>query len=226
MDLEETVRETIKALDEMKPCHACIHSNETCTWCSENKIKIHPKQYGCRKHITNEQQVRRLAEIEYEKYKKELAKLTLDFDIMGYAITAASIILEKIDADIEKQYDSIKDKTDSNVKSHDESKRNRDRLQKAYKQMKFLATDMRNVFNRYVEYFFTYQFTDENGKYNPIESDKNLVNSGIVAKFIKMLIDRCLDNTDNGKLILDYILSLKGSGVYEDKDFDKVMIKS
>lgn len=226
MDIEETVKETLRVLEERKPCHACIHSNDSCTWCYENKIKIHPQQYGCRKHITDEQQVRRLAQMEYEKYRRELAKLTLDFDIMGYAINAASIILEKIDKDIERHNDSIKDKTDTNVRSRDESKRNRDRLQKAYKQMKFLATDMRNVYNRYVEYFFTYQFTDEQGRYNAAESDKNLVNSGIVAKFIKMLIDRCLDNGENSKLILDYMLSLKGSGVYDDEDFDKVMIKN
>lgn len=226
MDIEETVRETVKVLDELKPCHACIHSNDSCTWCYENKVKIHPKQYGCRKHITNEQAVRKLAEIEYEKHRKELAKLTLDFDIMGYAISAAAIILEKADEDIERQYNSVQNKSDDNVRAHDASKKNRDRLHKAYKQMKFLANDMRNIYNRYVEYFFTYQFTDENGKYNPVESDKNLANSGIVAKFIKVLIDRCLDNEENGKLILNYMMSLKGSGVYEDKDFDRVMIKN
>jgi hypothetical protein len=226
MSVEETVRETLRELDEKKPCHACIFANESCTWCRENKIKIHPSMYGCRKHMTNEQQVRRLAEIEHEKHRRELAKLTLDFDIMGYAINAASIILEKIDNDIERHYDSIEHKTKDNVKSHDESKTNRDRLQKAYRQMKFHAMDMRNVYDRYIEYFFTYQFTDENGKYNPVESDKNLSNSGIVAKFVKLFIDRCLDNEKNGKLILDYILSLKGSGVYDEEDFDKVMIKN
>lgn len=226
MNLEDTVQETLKALNEMKPCHACVHSNETCTWCKENKIKIHPNQYGCRKHITDEEQVRKIAKQEYDRHCKELAKLTLDFDIMGYAINAASIILEKVDSDIERSYNSIKDKTDENVRSHNESKRNRDRLHKAYKQMKFLATDMRNVYDRYVEYFFTYQFTDENGNYNCVESDKNLSNSGIVAKFIKILIDRCLDNEENGKRIIEFMMSLKGSGVYDDEDFDKMMIKN
>ena len=104
MDIEDTVRETVKVLDELKPCHACIFANENCTWCTENKIKIHPNQYGCGKHITNEEAVRKLAEMEHEKFRKELAKLTLDFDIMGYAINAASIILEKIDKDIERSY--------------------------------------------------------------------------------------------------------------------------
>ena len=51
--IEEAVRETVKALDQIKPCKSCVFANEDCTWCSENKIKINPSQYGCRKYMTN-----------------------------------------------------------------------------------------------------------------------------------------------------------------------------
>ena len=51
-----------------------LRTFKSCTWCSENKIKIHPCQYGCRKHITNEENVIRLAKIEHAKYCKEMAK--------------------------------------------------------------------------------------------------------------------------------------------------------
>ena len=70
MDVEEAVRETVQVLNDMKPCKACIHANENCTWCFENKIRIHPSQYGCRKHITNEEAVRELAKAEHQKYCK------------------------------------------------------------------------------------------------------------------------------------------------------------
>lgn len=132
INVEDAVRETVKVLDEMKPCHSCVFANETCTWCTENKINIHPRQYGCRKYMTNEDAVRKLAELEYQKYRKELAKLTLDMDVMGYTINAASIILEKIDQELERSYNAIKEKTEDNIKTHQESKRNRDRLRKAY----------------------------------------------------------------------------------------------
>jgi hypothetical protein len=175
--------------------------------------------------MTRQDAIRKETEIQYEKYSNEMRRMTLDMDTMGYTINAAAIMLEKLDKELEASYKSIKNPSSSEDKNHKESKKNRDRLQKAYSKMKFAAMDMRNIFDDYIEYFFIHQFTDENGKYNEVESDKNLFNSGIVAKFIKILIDRCLDNDQNGQLILDYMLSLKGSGIYEERDFNKVMIK-
>lgn len=223
--IEEVVKETVKALNELKPCKQCVYANEDCTWCSENKIKIAPYQYGCRKFMTNEDAVRKLAEIEHEKYCKELAKTTLELDIMGYTINAASIMLEKIDKDIERSYNAIKDPTDASLKNRENSKKNRDRLRKAYSQMKFSATDMRNTYDRYVEYFFTHQFTDDQGNYNGFESDKNLANSGVITKFIKLFVDRSLDNEENAQKILDFISSLPGSGYLSEHDFNNGIIR-
>lgn len=223
--IEDVVKETVKILNEQKQCHSCIHSNRECNWCSENKITIGPFQYGCKKHITNEEAVRKLAEIEHAKYCKEMKKHTLDLDIMGYAINAASILLEKVDAELEKQYNSIKHKTDEEIKSHAESKKNRDRLRKAYSKMKFAAMDIRNTYDRYVEYFFNYCFTDSDGKYDGVESDKNLANSGVVSKVIKVFVDRALDNPENAEKIMDYMLSLDGSGIYDEQDFNNGIIR-
>lgn len=188
INVEDAVRETVKVLEDMKPCHSCVFANDTCTWCTENKINIHPRQYGCRKYMTNEDAVRKLAELEYQKYRKELAKLTLDMDVMGYAINAASIILEKIDQELERSYNAIKEKTEDSIKKHQESKRNRERLRKAYAQMRFNAQDMRNTYDRYVEYFFNHQFTDEMGKYNGVESDKTLQILALFQKLLRFLL--------------------------------------
>ena len=226
VNLEEVIKETVSTLNELKQCHSCVFSNEHCNWCSENKIKIHPSQYGCRKYMTNEDAVRRLAEIEYEKYRKEIAKMVLDMNIMGYSINAASIMLEKIDKELERSYNSIKDKTEDSIKKHHESKRNRERLRKAYAQMKINAQDMRNTYDKYIEYFFAHQFIDEQGKYNGAESDKNLANSGVISKVIKVFVDRALDNEENANKIMDFMLSLQGSGIYDENDFNKMMIKN
>lgn len=223
--IEEVVKETVKALNELKPCKQCVYANEDCTWCSENKIKIAPYQYGCRKFMTNEEAVRKLAEEEFEKYCKELAKTTLELDIMGYTINAASIMLEKIDQDIEKSYAAIKEPTDESLKNRAKSKQNRERLRKAYAEMKYRAQDIRNTYDRYIEYFFTHQFTDEKGKYNGVESDKNLSNSGVITKFIKMFVDRSLDNADNAQKILDFMSSLPGSGYLSEHDFNNGIIR-
>ena len=225
IQIEDVVRETVKVLDEQKQCHSCIHSNRECNWCAENKINISPFQYGCRKHITNEQAVRRLAELEHAKYCKELKKMTLDMDIMGYAISAASIMLEKVDSELERQFNSVKHKTDEEIRSHAESKRNRERLRKAYAKMKFAAMDIRNTYDRYIEYFFNCCFTDSDGKYDGVESDKNLANSGVISKVIKVFVDRALDNPDNAEKIMDFMLSLEGSGIYEEQDFNNGIIR-
>lgn len=207
-----------------RECKTCVFSNDTCDWCMENKIKINSFMYGCPKYMTRQDAIRKHTEIICKEHSRDFAKTTLDMDTMGYTINAASIMLEKIDKKLEASYNSIKHPTTDEEKSHKESKKQRDRLLKAYSKMKFSAMDMRNAFNDYVEYFFTYQFTDEAGKYNEKESDKNLVNSGIIAKFVKVLVDRCLDNKENGELIMKYMLSLKGSGVYEEKDFNEMII--
>lgn len=225
IQIEDVVRETIKVLNEQKQCHSCVHSNPTCTWCSENKIKIHPCQYGCRKHITNEENVIRLAKIEHAKYCKEMAKRTLDLDVIGYTINAASIMLEKLDKELERQYNSIIDKDDETTKRFGESKRRRDRLRKAFSQMKFSAMDMRNTFDRHVEYFFNYCFTDSMGNYDGVEADKNLFNSGVISKVVKLFVDRALDNSENSDKMIAYMMSLEGSGVYDEQDFNNGIIR-
>ena len=43
-------------------------------------------------------------------------KRTLDLDVIGYTINAASIMLEKLDKELERQYNSIIDKDDETTK--------------------------------------------------------------------------------------------------------------
>ena len=224
--LEAVIQETKDALHVIRPCHSCIFSNEGCTWCREKKININPNKTGCNEFMTNDDALRKIAELEYEKYCRQTRQRCLDLDIMGYTINAASIMLEKLDQKLEASYNEIKNKSEATVRSHDESKKNRERLRKAYAQMKACATDMRNIYNRYVEYFFTHQFTDETGVYNYKEADKNLANAGSISKVIKLFVDRAMDNDENAKKILDFMMSLEGSGVYDEKDFDSGLIKN
>ena len=74
--------------------------------------------------------------------------------------------------------------------------------------MKFSAMDMRNTFDRYVEYFFNYCFTDSMGNYG-VEADKNLFNSGVISKVVKLFVDRALDNSENSDKMIAYMMSLR-----------------
>lgn len=224
-ELEKAIQDTKDALHVIRPCHSCIFANEKCSWCREKKINIHPEKTGCETFMTNDDAIRKIAELEYEKYRKEFVKHQLDLDVICYAINAASIMLEKLDQKLTVNYEKRKGKTAESDRNHAESKRNRDRLRKAFLSMKANATDMRNTYNRYVEYFFTHQFTDEHGQYDFKEADKNLSNSGTITKVIKMFVDRAMDNDDNAIKIFEFMESLKGSGVYEAEDFNCGLIK-
>jgi hypothetical protein len=151
--------------------------------------------------------------------------MLLELDIMSYEIGAAQQTLEKLDAELCASYNAIKDKDKECIDNHNESKKNRDRLDKAFRQLKAHAQDMRNTYNRYVEYFFNTLFTEENGKYNWKESDKNLVNTGVINTFVRVLVDKTLENGENAEAIMNFMLSLKGSGIYNDKQLGKFMIR-
>lgn len=222
----ETAIEQSKAVLEMeRPCRACVFSNGDCTWCSENKIQINRFMRGCRKFMTNEQAIRKVAEEEYKKHQRDLTRLMLKMDIMAYLINGASIELEKIDKELEDSYNAVRVKDDETIKNHGERKRNRDRLHKAYKAMKFSAQDMRNTFDTYVEHYFTTIFSEEDGSYNFKEADKNLVNSGVITSFVRLFVDRTLENGENADSIMKHMISLKGSGILNESDFGECMIR-
>lgn len=222
---DEVMKDAKKVIAELKPCKLCIHSNEACDWCHENKMPIHPHQYGCRKHMTNEEALEKITREEFEKHSAQLRRMQLELDIMGYEIGAASQTLEKIDAELCQSYNAIKVKDEACIKNHKESKKNRDRLAKAYKELQFKAQDIRNIYDRYVEYFFNTLYTEEDGTYNWRENEKSLVNTGVINSFVRVLVDKTLDNAENANKIMQFMLSLKGCGVYEDEHVEKFMIR-
>lgn len=226
--MEEEVRTAIEQSKEVlikeRPCKACIFSSENCTWCIENKIPITPYMRGCRKYMTNEEAIRKIAEEEHKRHQRDLGRIMLKMDIMAYLINGASLVLEEVDSELESSYEALKNKDDDTIRNHAERKKNRGRLEKAYKSMKFDLQDIRNTFTRYVDYYFNVIFSDKDG-YDFKESDKNLVNSGVVASFVKVFVDRTLENGDNAEDIMKHMMSLKGSGILDERDFGRSMIR-
>lgn len=223
--IEGLVNETKQKANEQKPCFTCVFSNDTCTWCYENKIEIHKFKYGCRKHMNNDELIRKNTE---EQYKKSLAtqqRMLLELDIMSYEIGAAQQTLEKLDAELQASYNKIENPDMETEGNHTESKKKRDRLAKAFVQMKAYAQDMRNTYTKYVEYYFDSLFGDEDGKYDWKESDKYLSNMGVINQFVRVLVDRTLENGENADAIMKYMLSLKGSGIYDDRQVGKFKIR-
>lgn len=230
--IDRIVERTKKVVAPLKLCHHCVHANDKKTWCEENDIPINgPTQYGCHKHTTNEELLRRIAEERYAEYVAEMTRLYMELDIMMYFINGASQTLEKIDLDMETSYKRVMKKYDDEKeaeeyrKKYQAAKKNREPLRKAYLKMKFLAQDMRNVYSKYVEYFFINIFSDREGHYDFKEADKGLHNVGRINAFVRIFVDRTLENAENSGKILDFMLSLKGSGIYDDEHFNRFIIK-
>ena len=91
--------------------------------------------------------------------------------------------------------------------------------------MREAMRDARNAFNDYVQHYFKTIFCDDDGKWNVTEFDKNSVNSGVITAFTKVLVDRTLDNGANAEKIMDFMLQLPGSGILNERDFGKSMVR-
>ena len=100
-ETKDAIEQTKEVLAMERPCKACVFSNEACDWCIENKIPINRYMRGCRKFMTNEEAVRKVAEAEQERQRVAMTKMYFEMDIMGYLANAASLILEKIDKRID-----------------------------------------------------------------------------------------------------------------------------
>lgn len=223
---ERILDEAKEEIGKMKQCRHCIFANEDKTWCFDNKIPIRSQvQIGCWKHMTDQDNLEKIAREQYEKNVKDLQRMQLDLDIMGFEIAAASQTLEKLDRELNSNYNAIKEKTEECTKNHRDSKRNRDNLAKGYATMKVIAQDMRSAYNKYVEYFFSNIYTDDKGKYDWKESEKTLRNSGCINTFIRVFVDKALENRENAQKIMDFMCSLPGSGIYDEDNASKYMIK-
>lgn len=224
-EVKTAIEETKVVLDLERPCSACVFSNDECNWCHENKIPITRYMRGCKKYMTNEQALRKTAEEEYARHQKQLQRIMLKMDVMAYLINGASIELEKVEKELDDSYNAMRNKDDKTIRDNKERKRNRERLHKAYKSMKFSMQDIRNTFDTYVEHYFATIFTEDDGQFNFKESDKNLVNSGVVTSFVNVLVDKTLDNGDNAKAIMDFMMSLKGADIFTERDYSECMIR-
>lgn len=224
-EIQEGIEKAQEVLMKEKPCKACVFSNSDCTWCLENKIPITPYTRGCHKFLTDQMAARKIAEEEFEKCQKNSMRQMLNMDVMAYLIAGASIVLEKIDKEMEDSYESIINKDDDTIRNHQERKKNRNYLRKAFLAMKFNAQDMRNNYDKYVEHYFNVIFSNEDNTYNFKESDKNLSNAGVVTSFVKLLVDCILENADNANAIMEFMKSLPRAGILDERDFGQTIIR-
>lgn len=202
-------------------------ADEECVHCRQLEIPITPvtvSQY-CKFYMTNDEALKVLAEQGRQEQIQKYTRLFLLMDIMAYMANGADAVLEEVSNELEEDYRQARDKSPHAERNHSESKRNRDKLHKGYVKMREGFRDARNAFNDYVQHYFKTIFCDDDGSWNVLEYDKNSINSGVITAFTKVLVDRTLDNGENAEAIMKYIISLPGSGILNEKDFGKSMVK-
>jgi hypothetical protein len=216
--------------NRLKPCKSCIFANEPCTWCMELKKEIKPWNYGCFRHITNQEALRQIAEEEYRRNIKDMTRRYFDMDIISYLVEAASQSLEKLDAEIVADHEEAMKAADAKANNNEREKKfrkkkdNRNKLLKGFAEMKYHAQNFRSAYDKYVVHFFNSLFEEEEG-YNFKEHQKVSCNAGVINLIVREFCDKSLDSSENANAIFNFMSGLKGSGIYDDYHKNKFLIK-
>jgi hypothetical protein len=67
-------------------------------------------------------------------------------------------------------------------------------------------------------------FEDKDG-YDFKEYQKVSCNAGVINLIVREFCDKSLDNADNANAMLQFMHNLKGSGIYDDYQKEKYLIK-
>lgn len=230
--IEKTINEVKSTLNQLKRCSDCVFSNENCTWCQCLKKEIFSYSYGtgCKNYMTNEEAVRKLAEEEYKKDAAVAARRFFDMDIISYLIEASSQSLEKLDKELLEDHVRAMKAADAKSNNNEREKRfkkkqdNRKKLQAGFAEMKYHAQNFRSAYEKYIVHFFNTLFEDKDG-YDFKEHQKVSSNAGVINLVVREFCDKSLDNAANANAMLQYMQSLKGSGIYDDYQKTKYLIK-
>lgn len=227
---EKACSDVAQENNRLKPCKSCIFANESCTWCIELKKEIKPWNYGCHKHMTNQQALRKIAEEEYRRNVKDTTRRFFEMDIISYLIEAASQSLEKLDAEFIAEHEKAMKMSDAKANNNEREKKfqkkknNRDKLAKGFSEMKYHAQNFRSAYEQYITHFYNTMFAEEEG-YNVKEHQKVSSNAGVINLIVREYCDKSLDSADNANSILQHMQSLKGSGIYDDYHKAKFLIR-
>lgn len=210
--------------EKLKPCKICARSNDTCTEC-ELGFVIRPSSYGCRFFINDEDRLLEIAKEQIELEQQKKTKMYFKMDAMGYLIDAAACILEHIESDVDKDYESVKIKDAELNLSHKESKKNMGYLYKGYKGMKFGLADARNAYDGYIQRYFDTLFKGVDGKYNHAEYDKHGYNVGFISAFVHLFLEKTLASRENAEKILNFMNELEGLDILSEVDIKRLLVK-
>jgi hypothetical protein len=180
--------------------------------------------------MTNEDAVRKLAEEQYRQDEVTATRRFFDMDIISYLIEASSQSLEKLDKELLEDHKRAMKAADAKANNNEREKKfkkkqdNRKKLMDGFAEMKYHAQNFRSAYEKYVVHFFNTLFEDKDG-YDFKEHQKVSSNAGVINLVVREFCDKSLDNADNANAMLQFMQSLKGSGIYDDYQKGKYLIR-
>lgn len=211
---------------KLQPCRLCMHYDPEKHWCERFGQQKMPYNYGSNCFLTNEVALRALLLQERKRSIQRKAVLQKKMDIMEALINGADMVREDVWDMVEKDYKRLDIKAQQDDETYRKCKRNLQRLQKAYAEMKACCHRMELAYRNYCEYWHQFMFADEFGCYDK-EYDKYKSNSGFLTYCTFILDDAMYESEENVETFISMLNSLprKRKSPMEQEHLKRYLIK-
>ena len=211
---------------KLQSCTLCMHFDEEKKWCHFYRQPKQVYNYGSNCFVTNEIALKALLLQERKRSIHRKAVLQKKLDIMEALINGADMVREDVWDMIERDYKRLDIKAQQDDETYKKSKRNIQRLQKAYAEMKACCHKMELSYRNYCEYWHQFMFADEYGCYDK-EYDKYKANAGFLAYLFFVLDDAMYESEENVETFIGMLDSLprKRKSPMEQEYLKRYLIK-
>lgn len=211
---------------KLQPCQLCIYFDSDKKWCEFYNQPKMLYNYGSNCFVTNEIALKALMIQERKRSLERKAQMQRKMDVMEALINGADLVRDDILDMLEKDYKRLDVKAKSDDEIYHRSKKNLERLRKAYAEMKVSMQNVEIQYKRYCEYWHQFMFADDNGVYNQ-EYDKYKCNAGFLTYCFFILDDAMYESEENVEIFIDFLngLTKKRPGVLQEKDLKRYLIK-
>ena len=233
---------------KLKKCEDCIHSTPDCTYCKELKKAIFPYQYGCFKHVDDEEDKKQRAEAaakhaaevsmkwkQQQKVDEEKCNwlLTLMLDM----IVGSQILLEDFEKRSIAMFKNNPFPDANDVANH---KSDKDwifkhkyafaSIRKIYEGMKSKVEDgcskIRTTFESTIQKHIVGMCTDKTTQaFDEKQYEAVDFNAAEITRLMMLVMNKVVGSDQNFDKIVDFVASLDGVDVFSPQDIAKFKIK-
>lgn len=222
----DAARAEIMKNPKLQPCQMCIHFDPEKKWCRHYKQPKQIYNYGSNCFVTNEVKLRALLLQERKRSIKRKAVFQRKLDIMEALINGADLVRDDLLSMLEMDYKRLDIKAKTDDETYRKSKKNLDRLAKAYAKMKVSMQNIESEYRNYCEYWHQFMFADESGCWDR-EYDKYKSNAGFLTYSFFVMDDAMYESEETVDTFINFLNGLprKRKSAMEQEDLKRYLIK-